>query len=251
METEFLSPVDLQSSSLPGPLQERIQHLPHTFTPEAWKSLFTPYFLAFIFLSLWLKPRPIPPLSSIWSKHTASFTISQFYITISTVSAFEITVPASGFSCLSTFSEDTLAAVSHKGPHGYHRWPLTSQECMSFVDGDLQHLALSFFLYSTHSGPPSNFCFCSILVPFSFPRMCSSPLPRVLSVSFSLHLSLRSPTLKSSLSTPAEHSPQSITRHFSFTPLIFQVTHRLIISSRWHGHRLLPIPKAPVLGSDW
>lgn len=123
METEFLSPVDLQSSSLPGPLQERIQHLPHTFTPEAWKSLFTPYFLAFIFLSLWLKPRPIPPLSSIWSKHTASFTISQFYTTISTVSAFEITVPASGFSCLSTFSEDTLAAVSHKGPHGYHDGP--------------------------------------------------------------------------------------------------------------------------------
>lgn len=177
METEFLSPVDLQSSSLPGPLQERIQHLPHTFTPEAWKSLFTPYFLAFIFLSLWLKPRPIPPLSSIWSKQTASFTISQFYTTISTVSAFVITVPASGFSCLSTFSEDTLAAVSHKGPHGYHGWPLTSQECMSFVDVDLQHLALSFFLYSTHSGPPSNFCSCSILVPFSFPRMCSSPSP--------------------------------------------------------------------------
>lgn len=46
---------------------------------HTWKSLFTPYFLDLIFLSLCLKPTSMPPLSSIWSKHTASFTISWFY----------------------------------------------------------------------------------------------------------------------------------------------------------------------------
>lgn len=43
------------------------------------------------------------------------------------------------------------------------------------------------FLYSTHSGPPSNFCFCSILVPFSFPRMCSSPPPRPVFYQYHFH----------------------------------------------------------------
>lgn len=121
-------------------------------------------------ISLWPKPRPMPPLSFIWSKQIVFFTVSGFYSTISIVSALQVTVPDKGFSCLPAFLEDTTPCSAP------HRPTQAATDCPSPC------LASAFFLYSTYSGPISNLWFWSFLFPFSFACNVSIP-PCVLWVS--------------------------------------------------------------------
>lgn len=159
----------------------------------------------------------MPPLSSIWSKHTASFTISWFYTTISTVSAFGITVPANG-SNVYQHSQRTLSLQCPTQAHtSYHWQPLTSQEHTSFSKADLQHLAPPFFLYSTYSGPPS----ISASVAFWFPSLSPECVPFPLCLISVIFTPLESEISYSEV-LPEHSCPKSITCHFSLTPLIFQ-----------------------------